>query len=60
MTNRYLLLSYDLFGAIAVLITMLFSIATLGNNAGLAGVCITSAMGFTMSGKWNLRVFISA
>lgn len=50
MTNRWLLLNFDVLGAVAVLVTMLFSIATLTNGAGLAGLCITSAMAFTSSG----------
>jgi hypothetical protein len=52
MTNRWLLLNFDALGALAVLITMLFSISTLTNEAGLAGLCITSAMAFTNSGKY--------
>lgn len=51
MTNRWLLLNFDTLGGIAVLVTTLFSIATLTDGAGWAGVCITSAMAFTMSGK---------
>jgi hypothetical protein len=51
MTNRWLLLNFDALGALAVLVTMLFSIATLTDGAGLAGLCITSAMAFTNSGK---------
>jgi hypothetical protein len=51
MTNRWLLLNFDALGALAVLVTMLFSIATLADGAaGLAGLCITSAMAFTTSG----------
>ncbi|KAG6908992.1 hypothetical protein DXG01_002481 [Tephrocybe rancida] len=42
MTNRWLLLNFDALGALAVLITTLFSIATLANGAGLAGICITT------------------
>ena len=52
MTNRWLLLNFDCLGALAVLITMLFSISTLTNKAGLAGLCITSAMAFTNSGRY--------
>ncbi|PPQ62804.1 hypothetical protein CVT24_000498 [Panaeolus cyanescens] len=55
MTNRWLLLNFDVLGAIAVLITTLFSIATLSNGAGLAGLCITSAMAFTSSVYWACR-----
>lgn len=50
MTNRWLLLNFDALGALAVLVTTLFSIATLSKGAGLAGLCITSAMTFTSSG----------
>jgi len=50
MTNRWLLLNFEALGALSVLITSLFAISTLANDAGLAGVCITSAMSFTMSG----------
>lgn len=55
MTNRWLLLNFDALGALAVLVTMLFSIATLADGAaGLAGLCITSAMAFTSSGIFSL------
>ena len=54
MTNRWLLLDFDVLGAIAVLVTTLFSVATLTqtDGAGLAGLCITSAMAFTSSGEY--------
>ncbi|KAK2461323.1 hypothetical protein APHAL10511_006850 [Amanita phalloides] len=55
MTNRWLLLNFDVLGALSVLITTLFSVATLTNGAGLAGVCITSAMTFTTSVYWACR-----
>ncbi|KAG6914945.1 hypothetical protein DXG01_014339 [Tephrocybe rancida] len=55
MTNRWLLLNFDALGALAVLITTLFSIATLANGAGLAGICITSALAFTTSVYWACR-----
>ncbi|KAF8220884.1 multidrug resistance-associated ABC transporter [Tricholoma matsutake] len=56
MTNRWLLLNFDALGALAVLVTMLFSIATLADGAaGLAGLCITSAMAFTSSVYWACR-----
>ncbi|KAF9007200.1 hypothetical protein BDQ17DRAFT_1351594 [Cyathus striatus] len=55
MTNRWLLLNFDALGALGVLITTLFSVTTLSNSAGLAGVCITSAMAFTMSVYWACR-----
>ncbi|RDB18199.1 ATP-dependent bile acid permease [Hypsizygus marmoreus] len=55
MTNRWLLLNFDALGAFAVLLTMLFSITTLTDGAGLAGLCITSAMAFTTSVYWACR-----
>ncbi|KAF8060200.1 multidrug resistance-associated ABC transporter [Lyophyllum atratum] len=55
MTNRWLLLNFDALGALAVFITMLFSITTLGDGAGMAGLCITSAMAFTSSVYWACR-----
>ncbi|KXN85925.1 ATP-dependent bile acid permease [Leucoagaricus sp. SymC.cos] len=55
MTNRWLLLNFDTLGGLAVLVTTLFSIATLTGGAGLAGVCITSSMAFTMSVYWACR-----
>ena len=62
MTNRWLLLNFDVLGSLAVLITMLFSIATLTDGAGLAGFCITSAMAFTSSGMilyFNLLILVA-
>ncbi|KAL1733355.1 hypothetical protein EV714DRAFT_246810 [Schizophyllum commune] len=53
MTNRWLLLSFDSLGALSVLITTIFAISSF--NAGLAGLCITSAMSFTMSVYWACR-----
>ena len=50
MTNRWLLLNFDALGALAVLVTTLFSVSALSKGAGLAGLCITSAMTFTSSG----------
>jgi len=50
MTNRWLLLNFDVLGAVSVLITMLFSISLLSGGAGYAALCITSAMAFTNSG----------
>ncbi|KAF8890917.1 multidrug resistance-associated ABC transporter [Infundibulicybe gibba] len=54
MTNRWLLLNFDALGALAVLITTLFSISSL-TGAGYAGLCITSAMAFTTSVYWACR-----
>jgi len=58
MTNRWLLLNFDTLGGLAVLVTTIFSISTLANGAGLAGVCITSAMAFTMSGELEVRLLV--
>ncbi|KIY74057.1 hypothetical protein CYLTODRAFT_385456 [Cylindrobasidium torrendii FP15055 ss-10] len=55
MTNRWLLLNFDCLGAVGVLVTCLFSIGILHNNAGLAGLCITSALSFTSSVYWACR-----
>jgi len=56
MTNRWLLLNFDALGAVGVFITMLMSIATMSNGAGMAGLCITSAMAFTSSGKSEAQI----
>lgn len=52
MTNRWLLLNFDILGAVAVLVTMLLSISLMA-GAGLAALCITSAMAFTSSGEFR-------
>ncbi|KAH7922269.1 P-loop containing nucleoside triphosphate hydrolase protein [Leucogyrophana mollusca] len=54
MTNRWLLVNFDALGALAVLITTLFALSGLV-GAGTAGLCITSAMSFTMSVYWACR-----
>ncbi|KAF8502971.1 hypothetical protein JB92DRAFT_3123623 [Gautieria morchelliformis] len=54
MTNRWLLLRFDALGGLAVLSTTLLALSgTIG--AGLAGVTITSAMGFTLAVYWTCR-----
>ncbi|KAH9854526.1 multidrug resistance-associated ABC transporter [Lenzites betulinus] len=54
MTNRWLLLTFDTLGATGILATTLF--ALLGYvDAGLAGVCITSAISFMNSVYWTCR-----
>ena len=58
MTNRWLLLNFDALGALAVLITTLFALSGYV-DAGLAGVCITSAMSFTGSIYWTCRLWTS-
>ena len=55
MTNRWLLFNFNLLGALSALITTLFAIATLTNEASLDGLCITSAMAFTSSVYWAYR-----
>ncbi|KAF9039893.1 multidrug resistance-associated ABC transporter [Panaeolus papilionaceus] len=55
MANRWLALNCDVLGAVIVLLTMLFSIATLSNDAGLAGLCITVALSFTQIVYWACR-----
>ncbi|CDO68600.1 hypothetical protein BN946_scf184996.g31 [Trametes cinnabarina] len=54
MTNRWLLLTFDVYGAAGVLATTLFALSGYV-DAGLAGVCITSAMSFTTSVYWACR-----
>ncbi|CDO68601.1 hypothetical protein BN946_scf184996.g32 [Trametes cinnabarina] len=54
MTNRWLLLTFDTLGAAGVLATTLFTLSG-SIDAGLAGVCITSAMSFTTSVYWACR-----
>ena len=54
MTNRWLLLHFDALGAFGVLITTIFALSGYV-DAGLAGVCITSAMSFTTSVYWACR-----
>ncbi|KAJ7125217.1 multidrug resistance-associated ABC transporter [Mycena epipterygia] len=55
MTNRWLLLNFDFLGSTAVFFTSLFSIYILVDNAGLAGLAITSALNFTTSVYWACR-----
>ncbi|KAJ7047868.1 hypothetical protein C8F04DRAFT_1060324 [Mycena alexandri] len=55
MTNRWLLLNFDFLGSMAVFFTALFSIYILVDNAGLAGLAITSALNFTTSVYWACR-----
>lgn len=54
MTNRWLSLTFETLGAVAVLATTLFALSRY-LDAGLAGVCITSAMLFTDSVYWVCR-----
>lgn len=54
MTNRYLLLHFDVVGASAVFITTMFALSGYV-SAGMAGFCITSAMTFTNNVYWACR-----
>ncbi|KAF7331513.1 ABC bile acid [Mycena kentingensis (nom. inval.)] len=54
MCNRWLLLNYDVLGGTAVYITALFAIIVL-NDAGLAGLVITSALTFSENVYWTCR-----
>ena len=54
MTNRWLLLTFDTLGAAGIFATTLFALSGYV-DAGLAGVCITSAMSFTNSVYWACR-----
>ncbi|KAJ6631472.1 multidrug resistance-associated ABC transporter [Mycena sp. CBHHK59/15] len=55
MTNRWLLLNFDFLGSMAVFFTSMFSIHVLVDDAGLAGLAITSALNFTSSVYWACR-----
>ncbi|KAJ6491631.1 hypothetical protein C8R47DRAFT_1214434 [Mycena vitilis] len=55
MTNRWLLLNFDFLGSLAVFFTAMFSIHFLVDDAGLAGLAITSALNFTTSVYWACR-----
>lgn len=54
MTNRWLSIHFDALGALGVWITTLFALSGYV-DAGLAGVCITSAMTFSDSVYWLCR-----
>ncbi|TFY78122.1 hypothetical protein EWM64_g5891 [Hericium alpestre] len=54
MTNRWLGLNFDVLGTLAVLITTLFVLAEFV-SAGMAGLCIMSAMAFTFNIYWTCR-----
>ncbi|KAJ6507515.1 hypothetical protein DFH09DRAFT_1050573 [Mycena vulgaris] len=57
MTSRWLLLNFDFLGKFlqSVLTTSLFAITVLHDDAGLAGLAITSAVGFSESVYWACR-----
>ncbi|KAH9903343.1 multidrug resistance-associated ABC transporter [Cubamyces lactineus] len=54
MTSRWLLVTFDALGATAILAATLFALAGY-KDAGMAGVCITSAITFTESVSWTCR-----
>ncbi|KAI0357032.1 multidrug resistance-associated ABC transporter [Trametes cingulata] len=58
LTNRWLLLTFDTLGATTILATTLVALSGYV-DAGLAGVCITSAMSFTTSVYWTCRYWTS-
>ena len=58
MTNTWLSLNFDALGALTVLVTTLFALSGLV-SAGIAGLCITSAMAFTGSVSWACRCWTS-
>ncbi|KAJ7742770.1 hypothetical protein B0H16DRAFT_1423196 [Mycena metata] len=55
MLNRWLQLNFDVLFLQSVFITALLSIATLHNDAGLAGLAITSALTFSDKLYWACR-----
>ncbi|KAJ7041095.1 P-loop containing nucleoside triphosphate hydrolase protein [Mycena alexandri] len=57
MLNRWLQLNFDVLCALSAFITALFAIATLHNDAGLAGLAITSALTFSGNVYWACRAW---
>ncbi|KAF7365100.1 putative multidrug resistance-associated ABC transporter [Mycena venus] len=55
MTNRWLLLNFDFLGSISAFTTACFAVTFLGNDAGLAGLAITSALNFSQGVHQTLR-----
>ncbi|KAF9255339.1 multidrug resistance-associated ABC transporter [Marasmius fiardii PR-910] len=56
MTNRWVMLSFECVGPLIVFITALFSISRKDDAAaGIAGLCISSALTFTGSVYWACR-----
>ncbi|KAF7338908.1 hypothetical protein MSAN_02214100 [Mycena sanguinolenta] len=60
MLNRWLVLNFDFLGSLIVLITSLFSIYFLADNAGLAGLAITVSYLFHRDLRPSLIVLQSA
>ncbi|KZT38562.1 P-loop containing nucleoside triphosphate hydrolase protein [Sistotremastrum suecicum HHB10207 ss-3] len=58
MANRWLLVNYDILGAVTILVTTLMAIAG-GVPVGLAGITITCAMTFTHSVYWASRAYMN-
>ncbi|KAJ7123089.1 multidrug resistance-associated ABC transporter [Mycena epipterygia] len=57
MLNRWLLVNFGFLGSISVFTTACFAIAFLQDDAGLAGVAITSALNFSDSVHWACRAW---
>ncbi|KAJ7619721.1 P-loop containing nucleoside triphosphate hydrolase protein [Roridomyces roridus] len=57
MMVRWLMMNYQLLTSISVFITALFAISFLQNDAGLAGLAVTSALAFNDSVYWASRSF---
>ncbi|KAF7331551.1 ATP-dependent bile acid permease [Mycena kentingensis (nom. inval.)] len=55
MGNRWLLVNFDVLGGASVYVTALFAIIALKNNAGIAGLAITSALSFSDAVYWTCR-----
>ncbi|KAJ7147242.1 hypothetical protein C8R46DRAFT_1129771 [Mycena filopes] len=55
--NRWLMAQFDFLCDVSVFITALFSVALLPNNAGLAGLAITSALTFSGNVYWACRAW---
>ncbi|KAJ7459957.1 hypothetical protein FB451DRAFT_1272196 [Mycena latifolia] len=53
--NRWLMLNFDFLGSISVFTTACFAIAFLDDDAGLAGLAITSALNFSQGVFLTLR-----
>ncbi|KAF7298743.1 ATP-dependent bile acid permease [Mycena indigotica] len=54
MSSRWLLINFDVLGGVAVYLTTLFTILVV-DDAGLAGLAITSALTFSDSVYWTCR-----
>ncbi|KAJ6585099.1 multidrug resistance-associated ABC transporter [Mycena capillaripes] len=59
MTNRWLLLNFDFLGSISVFLTACFAVTFLDDDAGLAGLAITSALTFSQGVYLTLTFWTS-